>query len=271
MPPDLRRAFTLIELLVVIAVIAVLVALLLPSLAGARQRAQVVLCGSRLKQLGAGLELYQGDFDRTLPQAHGRLPGGGEAIIGALFGGTRGTLPFYGIDEIGAAHRPLNPYVADVPREDVPDGPRFELEVFRSPLDAGAEETGVPIPGFERTGSMYDLIGSSYTLNDHAPDDNPLIERWRTLIPPEGGRMPAIVQPAETLAIATHTIYTFDDGADRQMRWFGRGETRANALMLDGHAIMGAPVRPGDPHQPHTTDEYTFLPRPDWTARYPWE
>ena len=61
------HAFTLVELLVVIGIIALLISILLPSLARARQSAINLQCQSNLRSVGQGLLFYANDHKGKLP------------------------------------------------------------------------------------------------------------------------------------------------------------------------------------------------------------
>lgn len=252
------RGFTLIELLVVIVIIAVIIAILLPTLGSARNQSRVVVCGSKVRQLGVATSLYRADFANCLPQMKGPLLQGGEGIVGALFGGKKGTAPVCGLNQFGAESRPLNSYL-DTPANprDAETAPQF-LEVYRSPCDKGAKQTHLPLPEFAQTDSMYDLNGSSYVINDHGLDG----DFQRTLIPAVGGAMPEVVDTTKTWLLASSPIYCYEWDGDRGQQWYSDRSTEASICFVDLHVKTMVPIPNIICEVENTTRDYTFFPVP---------
>ena len=84
--------FTLVELLVVIGIIALLISILMPSLAKARESANRVVCLSNQRQVGVMLEMYANDNRDQIPLGFGwtkdNIPlqfGGVQVGLGCLY------------------------------------------------------------------------------------------------------------------------------------------------------------------------------------------
>lgn len=61
-------AFTLVELLVVISIIALLMAILIPSLSKARDQSKVAVCLSNLRQIGIAIHTYADQYNGAIPR-----------------------------------------------------------------------------------------------------------------------------------------------------------------------------------------------------------
>ena len=66
-----RGAFTLVELLVVIGIIAILIAILLPSLNAAREKAKRVSCANNIRTFGQAVTLYANQNKGKVPMHRG--------------------------------------------------------------------------------------------------------------------------------------------------------------------------------------------------------
>jgi len=77
-----RLRFTLIELLVVVAIIAVLASMLLPALGKARQKAKMIACANKQRQIATSMFFYSGDSDDWFPPMYlGRHDNPGEKCV----------------------------------------------------------------------------------------------------------------------------------------------------------------------------------------------
>jgi prepilin-type N-terminal cleavage/methylation domain-containing protein/prepilin-type processing-associated H-X9-DG protein len=160
MDPDFRRrGFTLIELLVVIAILAILVTLLLPGLARAKDGAHRVVCVSNVKQLMLGWSMYEEETGRLAPTAGGPYSGDPSNP-----GWTAGWMSWKGPADfapmrtnldllMGPGAGKIGPYVKGA-------------GVFRCPADRTGLVKGADRPPYRvRSYSMNVAIGSRDTLD----------------------------------------------------------------------------------------------------------
>ena len=126
------KGFTLIELLVVIAIIAIVAAILLPTLANARSAAWKTQCISNQRQIGVALKVYNADNADLIPLLQD-------------WNGLSGQDGAYDIF-VAATNRPLDTILSN-------------YKVSKCPADQGDAFSAHPTPPGK---NCWDMFGTSY-------------------------------------------------------------------------------------------------------------
>ncbi|MBI4580174.1 MAG: type II secretion system protein [Planctomycetes bacterium] len=193
------QAFTLIEVLVVVAIIALLVAILLPSLAMAREESRAVVCKTRLRELHRGHVYYAQDYPSYFPHFDWWLwdgrPNNSEAqakffpTLYAKFGGVRPTDSSRWV-EFGQIYR----YLRD---KELYFCPRDSRRRYGNAIGAGGTNGSKAIHSFTRFiephNWLNERLGNGTNANDGAL-------RPADFIRPDALRPGRVVPPAKDIA-----------------------------------------------------------------------
>ena len=224
-----RPAFTLVELLVVVAIIAVLAALLLPSLTQCKAAARRAQCTSNLRQLGVAAELYWDDNEGACFRYSGARTNGGQLYwFGWLQDGAEGERDF------DARAGALFPYLQEGGVELCPSL-RYADAQFK----------------LKAKGAAY---GYGYNLHFSAPTKQPPVNLNRLKRPSDTAVFADAAQVNTFLAPASPANPLLEEfyyvNATEPTAHF-RHATFANVAFADGHVAGESPVAGSlDPNLP---------------------
>jgi prepilin-type N-terminal cleavage/methylation domain-containing protein/prepilin-type processing-associated H-X9-DG protein len=218
-----RRAFSLVELLIVIAVVAILAAIVLPTLGNAKLSARRITCVNNLRQLGLASQMYWDDHDGDAFRYMMGVSNGGTIYwfgwIEAWVPGNEGQRAF------DVAAGALYPYLGGRGVEVCPSLD-YNSRLFKA----------------KATGAAY---GYGYNLHLSAPATHPPLKMNRVTrasdiaLLADAGQINDFQEPASADNPLIEEFYYIND---TEPTVHFRHNRRANVLYCDGHIDVERPL-----------------------------
>lgn len=215
---DREHGFTLIELLVVISIVALLIALLLPALQGAKAHAERVICSSNFRMLALGMDMYLDENERGYPTQFAEGVFWSQVNVGGGEIDTDSSQPsgnFMTSDNIRIEHfrtwmDDIYPYTGSV-------------DVYRCPTANVRNSSDQPVPSYGYAAGVSGYGDEEYRFRND------------------------MKRPAETfLFMDSNNVYAPLSNPSMFPEWFTtHGEEQVHVIYLDSHVDM---VDAADPY-----------------------
>jgi len=284
-----RHAFTLVELLVVIGIIAVLIALLMPALSGAREAANRAKCLVALRSMAQAAHMHAQEHRGYMPVAGTQGPShrGVNATPEGLADRARRKYMYYWNENDGAwrplplpaalgHYMDLGPLLRSSERGFFQFKDAMASDAVRSRFACPGQDPETVRPDYsiiEGNGGVNPPVYMSYVLNAEFLARKLYDNGHET----PAGRLAAVRRPAEVMLFADgkpyggrgygvtgsggetdDTLYEGFGGSGRGQVDFHRHRGRVNVVYIDGHAetvmlpnprLTASPSNAGDLHR----------------------
>lgn len=199
-----ESAFTLVELLAAIAIIAMAVALCVPSFSAVRKRMDTTKCLSRLRDLGSGIKLRALDCSGEFPRS------------------------FHSAGAHSEAHWPVSiaPYMGITAENGTPEWGTAIQRFFRCPVDKNSDPTI-----FSYAMNVF------YELDPDGDDYVGSPERWRTIASVPRPSKSILLGEPRSIAFGDHFMchqWSKQAAARNALDSLRHGKA-SNYLFVDGH------------------------------------